>query len=1338
MNRIYVTLRCMLVFLALGLLGEPASANHTSLSRETAAPQIACNDLVHLSLDEFCFATVTPEMLLEDMLDLSSNYLIKVYYKDGSEQADLNFDATDIGAIYDFKVWHIPSGNSCWGKITIEDKFPPEMLCGNDTVRCGDGISPELLGFPIPLFRKVFIDSVSPFHYLVYDWDYCGVVKLSYNDYLYNNTCDSIFIRKIIRQWTAVDPSGNTSTCSDTICVYRPEEIDIVYPRHFDGVDLPFIYCGFDFPKLPDGNPAPSYTGWPIPTGCSTLNASFTDLRIPICGNTFKVLRRWVILNWCNGRLIEYNQIIKVIDETPPEIVCPPDFTVGMRPYACLSEGKLPVLPFVYDCNEWTYDVYTKTIDPKTGEPNEKGKDFIEYVAKEKSYYLRGAPEGRIWVIYEVTDVCGNVSECTIEVGVVDNLAPVAICDQKTVVALGIDGTAKAYAETFDDGSLDNCGIDSFQVRRMDDTCKSGTDVFGPYVIFCCADVGRTVMVAMEVKDFYGNRNTCMVEVTVQDKEPPVVIPPTNITVECSFPIDYTDLGVFGSVRKNEADRKQIIIQDSFYRKVNYIAGLDGIAYDNCDLEITETYEKDIQCNSGLIRRIFTAKDPQGWETSAIQYITIINTRPFTAQNIRWPMDREINSCNRVRTHPDQTGYPTFTNINCAQVASNYDDIKLTVLDSTCFKILRKWTVIDWCQYDRSTGKGIWERTQVIAVKNSEPPTIISCQDIEICDETSYHDPVTQECLAHFELTGEGFDDCSDEIDLIWNYRIDVYNDGSYDSIKSGRVARGVLPIGTHRILWTLTDQCGNSESCDQLFTLKDCKKPTPYCHNGVVTVIMPTTGSIIVWAKDLNLSSFDNCTQAGDLIFSFSADTSYRSIEYNCDSLNKQSSVTKTVRIYVTDESGNQDYCETTIRIQDNNNACPTSGPGLNLSGKISRENQTTIPGTQVYVKDASGNILKQAVTDFQGQYAFTNLQANSYYLSASKNDDITNGVSTLDIVLIQRHILGLKKLNSSYQILAADVNGSNTITAKDVSDIRRAILGVTTSFPNQTPVWRMIDAAHVFQNPDQPWDAPSRLESDKIAEKLDRLHFTGIKTGDVDLSAEVNLNGSQSRLRAEQLMWTLAPAKLNANGELEIAILAGKAIELEGFQLGLEGRVGGLQITSIRPEALDIASEDYRVESNRVKISWAPQHTVSVEAGQRLFTIVFEKPEGAASMDLALKTMSGFSSEAYVSGNTMTLELQRGGTGAGQQEAFAMYPIQPNPFATQALLRFELPGSGNVRLSVFDATGKTVYVRDQWMERGTREMLVSKSELNASGLLYYTLSTPFGSASEKMVIIE
>ena len=57
-------------------------------------------------------------------------------------------------------------------------------------------------------------------------------------------------------------------------------------------------------------------------------------------------------------------------------------------------------------------------------------------------------------------------------------------------------------------------------------------------------------------------------------------------------------------------------------------------------------------------------------------------------------------------------------------------------------------------------------------------------------------------------------------------------------------------------------------------------------------------------------------------------------------------------------------------------------------------------------------------------------------------------NGVSTLDLVHIQRHILGIQSLNDPYNAIAADADNNGKISASDLTVIRKAILGISSSF--------------------------------------------------------------------------------------------------------------------------------------------------------------------------------------------------------------------------------------------------------------------------------------------------
>jgi len=67
------------------------------------------------------------------------------------------------------------------------------------------------------------------------------------------------------------------------------------------------------------------------------IAVNHSDDTLAVCGNTFKIIRTWSVLNWCSGELIttdidgdDHEQIIKILDETPP-IITIADITLTGR-----------------------------------------------------------------------------------------------------------------------------------------------------------------------------------------------------------------------------------------------------------------------------------------------------------------------------------------------------------------------------------------------------------------------------------------------------------------------------------------------------------------------------------------------------------------------------------------------------------------------------------------------------------------------------------------------------------------------------------------------------------------------------------------------------------------------------------------------------------------------------------------------------------------------------------------------------------------------------------------------------------------------------------------------
>jgi Cohesin domain/Dockerin type I domain len=146
-------------------------------------------------------------------------------------------------------------------------------------------------------------------------------------------------------------------------------------------------------------------------------------------------------------------------------------------------------------------------------------------------------------------------------------------------------------------------------------------------------------------------------------------------------------------------------------------------------------------------------------------------------------------------------------------------------------------------------------------------------------------------------------------------------------------------------------------------------------------------------------------------------------------------------------------------------------------------------------------GGTNQSGLTLSDGGYGWDDLApGDSCCVAAIKSDDspTADGVTVADLALIQRHILGISRLDSPYKLLAADVNGSKDVTVADLALIQRLILGMTNSFP--AGLWRFVPADYAFADTNNPWDAPTNVSYASLTADSANLNFVAIKLGDVN----------------------------------------------------------------------------------------------------------------------------------------------------------------------------------------------------------------------------------------------
>ena len=133
---------------------------------------------------------------------------------------------------------------------------------------------------------------------------------------------------------------------------------------------------------------------------------------------------------------------------------------------------------------------------------------------------------------------------------------------------------------------------------------------------------------------------------------------------------------------------------------------------------------------------------------------------------------------------------------------------------------------------------------------------------------------------------------------------------------------------------------------------------------------------------------------------------------------------------------------------------ATPTPTPTvINMSGAISYCSNPVagpVPGVTL---NLTGDVTTSTLSDGSGNYQFSPLDSGgSYIVTPTKSalEPGSAGISTVDVVAIQRHFLNIAPLPPGCPLAAADVNGDTLISRADLIAIQRFILGQSIGIAN------------------------------------------------------------------------------------------------------------------------------------------------------------------------------------------------------------------------------------------------------------------------------------------------
>ncbi len=1408
---------------------------------------VVCNDHVQVSFDENCVAEISPDLILEGSYACFDDYRVTLADTFGVPVANpLGF--AQAGHTFVATVEHLESGNTCWGRITLEDKLAPALTCTDLAVPCAlPDLSPAFLADTLGITggRPEIKENCTPF-------------TLTYSDTYIDEDCNSQGVSaRLIRIWNAADAFDNQSNCTQNISLERISLGDLTLPA--DTIlpcDLPQTE-----PEL-TGLPGISFNNRFFPLFPNSLACEiaivYTDNLLPACKGAYTVLRTWTLSDWCSPAVQDTNpfsfiQAIRVEDKQGPVVSCPENLTVDVVPTGCMARVDLPDLYISDNCSgiaslraEWTVNLAPFGLSGSLSDfpgNNPQHPDTLGVLG------LIDLPRGPALIRYVIADECGNTATCLFTITVEDHVPPVAACKEFVQVSLGSGGSALLFAESFNNGSYDNCNGITLKARRvLVNSCQPNNRFFDE-VRFCCEDVSDTVEVLLRVFDIPlpvgevsltfldQNTNECVVKVFVDDKIKPACLPPNDVTVSCeNFDFSLTSYGVARVLDNCCADTVTV---------TNQFAAFDTV------------------CNRGTISRIFRATDCAGSVSLCTQRVFVT---PDQGYFIRFPDDALSTFCDSFGLY----GQPQFFGENCELLAMSHQDEIFNLVPDACYKIERTWKIINWCTYDPNkpcirvpnpepviginhpanlpgpvvsapnTG-GVWTASQVkikasdaaptnfsvfwdptancytyqqvIKVVDAKHPDIAGCPvQVAVCDlsdndpllwhSNAFNDPITGQhdlCETPTDLHISATDDCSG-VDVNFRYLLflDLNQDGDMETVVSStnlpgfntinagnaslpnylggtplpfdqrpvpanqkfgftlqitsagntRTARvawntaqnpGVyadpqLPYGKHKIKWFVTDNCGNESVCEYPFEVQDCKKPTVACLNGISVNIM-AGGTIGLNTSDFLQYADDNCTPSTLLRYGLrrvGAGTGFpedaqgnpiQMVDFACADLGKQY-----VELWAEDLAGNADFCQAQVNIQDNMQICSPDSTAQ-IAGFLLTDQQAGLANAELAfdAQSPAGQSFGYSITsDNSGYFSFSNALpiASTYVITPKKTDNPLNGVSTYDLVLISRHILGIEPIANPYRMIAADANKSGSITTFDIVELRKLILGIYTTLPNSHS-WRFVDKAFVFTNPANPFQPPYPEQISGVLPLGFGLNhdFVAIKVGDVNGNTIPAFGTKTSDRAAGALMFDTEDREVKA-GEL-CAVSFQHDRQVLGYQFTLQ--LNGLEVAGVSPG--DHATTDhYGV--------FADALTVSADGeAAGAFAVTFKALSAGRLSDMISVSDRITHAEAYdLHGNLLDVAL-RFRDQNGQKSGFELLQNHPNPFSAQTNIGFYLPEPAEATLTISDESGRICYTRTGAFHAGYNAVSLDGSLLPEGRVLYYRLETDHFSEVRKMV---
>lgn len=626
---------------------------------------------------------------------------------------------------------------------------------------------------------------------------------------------------------------------------------------------------------------------------------------------------------------------------------------------------------------------------------------------------------------------------------------------------------------------------------------------------------------------------------------------------------------------------------------------------------------------------------------------------------------------------------------------------------------------------------GYWLYTQHITVYDDVAPAI------NMGGPDTFLTTSASECAASVIIPLTISDSCSNDTPTI-RLTLDINNDGNEDGevtvLWDGNSFFTNLGLGEHRLIAEAFDNCGNRTEVEKIFSVVDGVAPGPVCHDRLVAEIgegesedlLPVA---VVWASDLVASNIFDCTGQSDslrqggnkLVTEYSinrvgspANQTQKALEFFCGD---QDTTAVQVEIHAWDAAGNHDFCRAEIEVQDNVNTC--SAP-IDFSGFIQTPDGAPFANVDVQV---SGGINFLVQTNAQGRFDVRILRSSrNVSIRPSIQTDPSVGISTADLIRVQKHIIGNQPFDSPYQLLAADLDDNGRINFIDLIRIRKTILGMEDP-TNYNENWLFIPANFAFQDPTNPWNetVPNNLiVGGDMNFSQYQTDFLAVKIGDANGSAVAQVE-SRSQQKAQLLLPNL---QLEGGQTYEIPIYLKNEQQYDGCQFALTWDTEAIEVLRTQTTSEQSAIHLDSKSGNHLKASWL---NTAQTSDKRIGSLQIRAKQTTSLSQVLNMGDRYLTAEAYNSAfEIRPLEIEF-------QAPVVDWSISENPFRVSSVLQFSELLSGP--LNIYDRGGRLVW---QTVLKQANQIEIRKTDLGAAGTYFFQVNHQGKQISGQLISID